>query len=149
MDNNISNLLPGYSTLSILSIERNNREAIARGVSYLNRRFPDVFWPSRINLETLNIYDCSKCVIGQLCGGENKRFSFYNAVCISMENDDIKFDYPASWAANYGFGLSTGTFELLTYLWKEKIKELIQEENEKNAELGKTEANNRESAAAV
>lgn len=97
------------------------REQIARGVALLDQTDPG--WMDRIDVLSLALSDCNRCVLGQLHGeffrGAAKQFghAFYQAVTRNL-------------AFDHGFVLDcrfmpieqiTLSYEILTDAWREAI----------------------------
>jgi hypothetical protein len=98
------------------------RKEVERGAAFLDERRPG--WRRRIDLDRLALRECTRCVLGQLSGGENEDWlSIMSAFGID------------EWAnEEYALGFAIDTFHLpssekdreyaaLTEEWREYIRE--------------------------
>ena len=83
-------------------------DRVARGVALLDRKLPG--WDAGVDLSTLHLDSCSRCVLGQLYGDYS-----YAADVFDVEDNPEDF----------GFDLFEGdpfTYEDLTVEWKRVIR---------------------------
>lgn len=79
----------------------NYKAAVNNGIRLLDKENPD--WRRHINIDTLDVSDCTNCILGQLyghyCTGEDM-------LCINGHAD------------RYGFAIVHGDYTTLTDTWK-------------------------------
>lgn len=90
----------------------NPRDAVERGVAFLNGKDPR--WFDKVNLP-LNMANSNYCILGQW--GENQGYDFWSArKALDLKLSDTR---------NLGFMADGfGDFDTLTELWSVKVREL-------------------------
>src|SRR5262245_11201765 len=83
-------------------------ELVQRGIDLLDENWPDENWRDGIDLDTLDIAECDKCVLGQLTGEYCKGMD----VLFSVMGEPIEPNLFGFNAANYH------QFEDLTAAWR-------------------------------
>jgi hypothetical protein len=93
---------------------------IARGMEWLDEHMPG--WSSRIDVETLDLGEPCRCVLGSLDG------NYYEAMLRAghAEVDDLGIIRPDwKWAVDHGFAttstLDFESWDVLTGLWKQRL----------------------------
>jgi hypothetical protein len=85
-------------------------ERVNAGALWLDQHHPG--WVDRINLDILDLYDCQKCVLGQM-------FGLYSAAPLAPA------DYPTEWlddvAIPLGFDIDDESYTQLTDAWRDLI----------------------------
>lgn len=85
-------------------------ERVQRGARLLDEKVPE--WFNKIDIETLNIASCLKCVLGQLFGYFSDE-SLNRLGLTLYSHDDIE----------HGFLSQDGFNKTITLLWIEEIKQ--------------------------
>jgi hypothetical protein len=85
---------------------------VAAGVALLDEQRPD--WDQAIDLHTLQISSCTRCVLGQLHSDVSHGYAEYGI----DDNDAWRFGFD-----QYGIGCGKAEYSLLTAEWKRVISE--------------------------
>jgi hypothetical protein len=90
-------------------------ERVLKGIELLNEHGPNLDgpWFMRLDLDTLDIQSCSRCVVGQLC------VSYLDGLYELETNSRTEI-----WGPDYGFCPLYAESPMLTETWKEEITKL-------------------------
>jgi hypothetical protein len=105
------------------------RVAVEKGLAWLLESGPAVGLQSlsEVDVETLRLSSCTRCVLGQLAGGRaDRRYEFGHAIRKIFQDhwNTTTHQQRMDWAAEHGFvdSCHTGvTYELLDHAWREAI----------------------------
>ena len=96
---------------------------VARGVALLDEKVCD--WVQRINLDHLNIEDCTECILGQLGDESVENTAFEDAAIALIGGEAFQYNSNAQALIEHGFsdmrGSGKRTFDALTAEWRRVI----------------------------
>lgn len=96
------------------------RAAVARGAALLDEVKPG--WALAVDPDTLNLADCTLCVLGQLYGIDERLLTGYS-IGLSSLCPEQECRAREEWARQHGFSCYGNGWDQAEALWREEIAE--------------------------